>query len=380
MGWDASRDGAVRTTASYEPSGTRHGPRVLVAHVINTMAPGGSECQLAQLVRHSGLRHEIIELAPSATPTVAMLAELRRRLALLRPTVITAWLERPQLAVALLGRRTAPRVACVRGFPHPRPQVERWLHRWALARCDALVTNSACLARAVEAFVRPLSLQSLHVIPNGVEVTATAERCRSVISPLRIGFIGRGLFDRDKGLDVLLEALAHIPKEEIQAILVGNGVPDSLAGYGGLADRCVGFPSLADPWAKLVHVDALVVPSRSEGSPNVVLEAFARKVPVVGTAAGGATELLGAGRGLLAPPDDPRALEAALRELARDPESARRRAEAAHAYVTRFHAWSRAAAAFDALFLELARRATPSRRDDTARPRKVLPEGTSCAA
>lgn len=327
---------------------------LLVVHVINDLSPGGSERQLTQLTRHSGLRHEIVELASLGASTAATLVQLRRRLALLQPAVVAAWLERPQLAVALVRGGAAARVACIRGFPQPRPPAEQWLYRWALARYDALVANSACLRDAVEAFARPFALRPFHVIPNGVEGTPAAGGERPLARPLRIGFLGRGTFDRDKGLDVLLEALALTQAREVSAVLVGKGVPDSVAAFDGVAGRCTALPALEDPWAELAEVDALVVPSRSEGSPNVVLEAFARGVPVVATAAGGAVELLSRDRGLLVPVQDPHALAAALRELARDPAAARRRAEAARVYVSRSHAWPRIAAAFDALFLRLA--------------------------
>ncbi len=54
-----------------------------------------------------------------------------------------------------------------------------------------------------------------------------------------------------------------------------------------------------------------MLPSRSEGSPYVLLEAMALAVPVVATAVGGVAELLGSGsRGTLVPAGDPAALAA----------------------------------------------------------------------
>ena len=64
----------------------------------------------------------------------------------------------------------------------------------------------------------------------------------------------------------------------------------------------------------------------------MILEAAASGLPAAAAAAGGALELVHDGRtGLLAPPDDPLALAAAIRELATFPDRRRRFGEAARA-------------------------------------------------
>src|SRR5205807_6394305 len=77
----------------------------------------------------------------------------------------------------------------------------------------------------------------------------------------------------------------------------------------------------------------VVLPSRwYENQPMVVLEAFARGVPVVGTDVGGTPELVRHGTdGLLVPPDDAAALAAALTTLLDDPARARAMGKAARA-------------------------------------------------
>ena len=58
----------------------------------------------------------------------------------------------------------------------------------------------------------------------------------------------------------------------------------------------------------------LTLPSWSEGYPNVVVEAIACGRPVVATTVGGTAEIVDADSGLLVPPKEATALEAALRE------------------------------------------------------------------
>jgi glycosyltransferase involved in cell wall biosynthesis len=137
-----------------------------------------------------------------------------------------------------------------------------------------------------------------------------------------------------KGQRELLEALARVP--DVHAVLAGADVEtggayrrelEAEAERLGVADRVVlaGYrPSVA---AELAEVDALVLPSRIEGLPVVVLEAMAHAKPVVATPVGGTPELVEDGvTGVLV--DDVDGLAEALRRLAADPDEARRLGEA----------------------------------------------------
>jgi glycosyltransferase involved in cell wall biosynthesis len=67
--------------------------------------------------------------------------------------------------------------------------------------------------------------------------------------------------------------------------------------------------------------DVFVLPSRSEGVPNVLLEAMACGRPFVATRVGGIPEIAHLGRGRLVPPGDVRSLTIAVREsLANSPQ------------------------------------------------------------
>ena len=79
----------------------------------------------------------------------------------------------------------------------------------------------------------------------------------------------------------------------------------------------------------LAGADLVVNPSRSEGLPNVVLEALSVHTPVVATEVGGVSEVIEAGRsGWLVPPGDPGALAAAIGDALDDPARARAFADA----------------------------------------------------
>jgi glycosyltransferase involved in cell wall biosynthesis len=221
--------------------------------------------------------------------------------------------------------------------------------RAAFARYDAFVANSEASRAATVAFAAPVPLHPFAVIPNGVDAAdpppPSAPRDR-----LRVGFIGRN--DPAKGFDVFLDALELLGDEPVDAVAVGHGVPELVEQRG--LDRVEAHGRCADAWGRLGTVDVLVVPSRSEGSPNVVLEAFVRCVPVISTDAGGAGELAADGRGTVVPSEDPPSLAAAIRRARLDPDRGRGGAERARNYVVRAHAWRRVVAAYDALLREIA--------------------------
>ncbi len=128
-----------------------------------------------------------------------------------------------------------------------------------------------------------------------------------------IGAAGR--LSPEKGFGVLVEAAGRVLREDGGAgvVLFGDGaLRGALARQieaAGLAGRFVlaGFRADLDryiPW-----LDVIVLPSFTEGLPNVVLEACAAGVPVVATAVGGTPEVIEDGEnGYLAPPGDAKAL------------------------------------------------------------------------
>jgi glycosyltransferase involved in cell wall biosynthesis len=134
---------------------------------------------------------------------------------------------------------------------------------------------------------------------------------------LIVGAAGR--LSPEKGFQVLLPAAASIVQNDpsIGFVVFGQGAMRarlaSWIGERGLQDRIVlaGFRDDLDrllPW-----FDLLVLPSFTEGLPNVVLEAMAARVPVVATAAGGTPELVEDGvTGCVTPVGDSESLAAAI--------------------------------------------------------------------
>jgi len=135
-----------------------------------------------------------------------------------------------------------------------------------------------------------------------------------------------GRLSAEKGHADLLQAISILARDggtPGRLLIVGDG-PERLAleqltGRLGIEPLVVfaGHQSDVRPYYGLA--DLLVLPSHTEGSPNVVLEALAAGLPVLATAVGGVPEILTHEQtGLLVPPRDPAAMAAELTRLLLD--------------------------------------------------------------
>jgi glycosyltransferase involved in cell wall biosynthesis len=220
----------------------------------------------------------------------------------------------------------------------------------------AVVANSAGLQALALRFAPQLPVA---VIPNGVDARnfhplATGDKHHT--GPVRLLFVGRVVFQ--KGLDVLLEALAGLPMgTDYELEIIGDG--DERPALTLEAARLGVAPRITfTGWCERIAIaeryrqaDIFVFPSRDEGMPNVVLEAMASGLPIVATAIAGSEELVREGEnGHLVPAEDAAALTAALARLIAQPETRQTMGRASRERIEREYTWKRVAEAY----LELA--------------------------
>jgi glycosyltransferase involved in cell wall biosynthesis len=135
-----------------------------------------------------------------------------------------------------------------------------------------------------------------------------------------------------KGVDVLLEALAMVNRtRRVTATIVGAG-PDvaqfkAQATKLGLED-VTRFPGVLPARAAFKMGHALIMPSRAESFPYIVLEAGAAGLPLIATRVGGIPEITGDSGTPLIAPGDVEALAAALFDALDSPEVLQTRAQA----------------------------------------------------
>jgi glycosyltransferase involved in cell wall biosynthesis len=163
-------------------------------------------------------------------------------------------------------------------------------------------------------------------VPNGVEPErwSRAEPADLVAHGVPRGArsaVVAGLLNVAKGQDLAIAALARAGLEELHLLVLGHGDTEgelrALAKQLGVGTR-VHFLGWRDDVPSFVAAsDVVVVPSRWEAMPYVVLEAMAAGKPVVSTAVDGARCVIASAEcGALVPIGDVDALAAAMRRIA----------------------------------------------------------------
>jgi glycosyltransferase involved in cell wall biosynthesis len=167
------------------------------------------------------------------------------------------------------------------------------------------------------------------VVPNGLY---RHEFYEPMLSDDAVDFVFVGELRYLKGVDVLLEALAaHQAVFPGRALIVGTG-PDEkslkrLARRLGLNSR-VSFSGAQSARSAFARARCIVVPSRAESFPYVVLEAAAAQMPLIATFAGGIPEIVEGVDMPLIPPGDVAALAGQLRAFLAGPKPFLERAAA----------------------------------------------------
>ena len=225
-----------------------------------------------------------------------------------------------------------------------------WLTCW---NSHVIIAVSASLAaRYLELHLtagRPIAVPH-HGSSHGVdsEYFSPILRDTSLIDNLGINpelpiviFIGR--LTADKGPDALIAALDVLRLEGIglQLLVLGAQDEGDSLHYRERLEACrtpvCVINHLLDVRPYIAAADLLVLPTRREGMPNVVLEAAAMGVPSVTTTATGAVDsLLNGETGILVPPDDPHALATAMGRLLTEPDLRRHMGESARSRAVRF--------------------------------------------
>jgi glycosyltransferase involved in cell wall biosynthesis len=223
-------------------------------------------------------------------------------------------------AVDLFLLRLADRVITV-SRDQRRMLLARGIDRHRLVLVPTVVDAAACVGEAGD----PAEARAAIEVPQEATVVTLVGRLTS-----------------QKGVDTFLEAagVVHHRRPEALFVVVGDG-PDraalqaqaDAASLNG-AVRFLGYRE--DIPRVLAAADIVVMPSRAEGLPHLLLEALAVGRPVVASRVGGIPDVVHHGEtGLLVPPAAPGEVADSVLRLLDDPELARRLGHQGRRYVTR---------------------------------------------
>ena len=189
------------------------------------------------------------------------------------------------------------------------------------------VTNELIsVSKAVAEEITKLGLtdKPIHVIPNGIDLSKFADTglSASALTP-PIKLLGVGRLSREKGFDLLIEAMLLLPADYHLTIAGDGPERESLENLArsidpnGMSIQLIGKVKDVPKW--MAVSDMVVIPSRQEGQGIVALEAMAAGRSIVAANVGGLPETLGNGEfGVLVEPNSASALAAGIQQVMSD--------------------------------------------------------------
>jgi glycosyltransferase involved in cell wall biosynthesis len=214
-----------------------------------------------------------------------------------------------------------------------------------------------------EGHLRP---EKVRVVRNGVDLEKFDQGSRDSRAFLanagdgkRIILVGN-MTGEVKGHSVLIKAAPSILREfpDVRFVFAGDGTYrkqfEVQVRELGLEKHFLFLGRREDVPEILAACDMAVLPSRTEGLPNALLEYLAAGLATVASDVGGNAEILEDGAtGLLVPPDNAELLAAAVLRFLRDPELAGRLGHSGREYVRRTFGFDRTVEQIEGLYLEL---------------------------
>jgi len=256
-------------------------------------------------VRHVDLPVEVIGERFVFDPSV--LSQLRRMVAAHRPDIIQTHNCKSHFLTRLAGLHRGRRwIAFVHGYTWPDLKMRFYnqLDRWSLPAADHVVTVCRDFAHKLESI--GVSAHRITVRHNAVRPFAASPpeeiekvRCSLGLSPGIAVVLAVGRLSREKGHLDLIEATARVRQAvgagRFHVLLAGDGPERSalehLIQKLHLREAVTLVGQQSDLRVFYSMASLMVVPSHSEGSPNVLLEAMAAGLPSVATAVGGIPEI-----------------------------------------------------------------------------------------
>ncbi|MDJ1156915.1 glycosyltransferase [Chelatococcus sp. SYSU_G07232] len=288
---------------------------------------GGERADAALAALQPSLALGITRVPMSRAPTpsdIAALQAVRRLCRALRPDVIHGHGSKgglyARLPAFLEGANRPVRVYTPHGGSfnyHPGSAAHRMymlIERLLERRTDLFLFESAYVRRCFQTYVGDTD-QLVRIVYNGIDEREFAPVARED-DPFDLLYIGE--LRAVKGIDTLIEALSLIRDRygrALRLLLVGAGPEEqairALVATRGLASQVIFSPPRPIREA-LAKARVMVVPSRAESLPYVVLEAAAAAQPLVATDVGGIAEIFGPHGDRLIPPGDAERLAEAL--------------------------------------------------------------------
>jgi glycosyltransferase involved in cell wall biosynthesis len=211
--------------------------------------------------------------------------------------------------------------------------------RWSLPHARKIVTVCHAFARELAEHTG-VAAEQIAVHPNSIRPEPKPAIADVLSLRNRLGIadderivLTVGRLSREKAQSDLLAAFKHLrdthPEISLRLIIVGDGPErerlEAVTRADGRGELVIFTGQRNDVELFYAAADVFALPSHSEGSPYVLLEAMAANLPIVATSVGGVPEILTNNEtALLVPVNDPPATAAAIERVLTDGELAQR--------------------------------------------------------
>lgn len=293
----------------------------------------GAPNRFVNAVREAGIAVSIITERFAYDPSV--LSQLRNLVATLGPDIIQSHNFKSHFLVRMIGAHRRCRwVAFHHGYTQTnlRNLAYNQMDRWSLPAAHQVVTVCRAFAsELVRIGVQPQriavqhnSVKPFHPVPQN-QGNALREALAIPAHSLVVLCVGR--LSREKGHIDLIRAIARLRElgrnRDFLVVMPGEGPErdrlQEAARELGVYDWLIMPGHQEDLGPYYTVADVTVVPSHSEGSPNVLLESMAAGLPIVATSVGGVPDIVVDGNtALLVPRSNPGAMAKALARLLDD--------------------------------------------------------------
>lgn len=311
-----------------------------------------TDSALVQELRAAGIRMAVVEEQGRFDPSVP--ERFRRLVAEHNPDIF----ETNNIKSHFFGRlsgiwKQRPWVAFHHGFTteDSKMRVYNLTSRWSLQRASSVVT--VCGPFRDDLVRQGVDRDKIHVQHNPVapfvppsEEAASALRNRIPAPEGAPLIIAIGRLSGEKGHADLIDALSELVRAESRAAqahlaIAGEGPEraslEARIERMGLKKHVTFLGLVKDVRPLYAAAELMVLPSHSEGSPNVLLEAMAAGCPIVSTRVGGVPEIVDEASAVLVPPRVPAVLAQGIRQVLEDATLGRRLAETGRRRVSDLH-------------------------------------------
>lgn len=205
--------------------------------------------------------------------------------------------------------------------------LKKTLYKLCLSQVHAVAFPSRAMADDLEHYLH-CQIKTKRIIPNFLDTQYLNQKLQESWDPDQFKVktdknivVSLGRLEKIKGIDLGIHAFFEVQKR-IPAYywILGQGTEEKklkeLVKQLGISESTYFLGFQENPYSFLKHADVFLLPSRSEGFPNALLEAMYCRLPAVASQYSTSTEeLLGCEEGLVVPNEDPKAMAQAVETI-----------------------------------------------------------------